>query len=228
MTDPRTSRGLYGPSHSGIASGSRSPSGSVSRPFLAMLNPTSRYQGYTQAASLLEEDEEEEGQRDSTSNRRVSWDEGSQMNTLRRNEDRSSDDDEVPQSLMFETTPTKTKGKQPFTTSSRPARPARTPDSILPTVHPIQMLPPKPSDLIQPPPVDLPKETPKAMRGLDAYERALWNWVNVYNLDSYLQEVYTYYEGKGIYCIALSQALNLLSVSYYSESLCVYLILFRI
>lgn len=51
------------------------------------------------------------------------------------------------------------------------------------------------------------------MRGLDDYEKALWNWVNVYNLDAFLQEVYTYYEGKGIYSIALSRGLNLLSVT---------------
>lgn len=52
------------------------------------------------------------------------------------------------------------------------------------------------------------------MRGLDDYEKALWNWVNVYNLDAFLQEVYSYYEGKGIYCIALSRGLNLLSVNF--------------
>ena len=52
----------------------------------------------------------------------------------------------------------------------------------------------------------------KPMRSLDAYERALWNWVNVYNLDAFLQEVYYYYEGKGIYSIALARGLNLLSV----------------
>ena len=53
------------------------------------------------------------------------------------------------------------------------------------------------------------------MRGLDEYERALWDWVNVYNLDAFLQEVYYYYEGKGIYSIALSRGLNLLSVHFY-------------
>ena len=50
------------------------------------------------------------------------------------------------------------------------------------------------------------------MHGLDDYEKALWNWVNVYNLDAFLQEVYAYYEGKGIYSIALSRGLNLLFV----------------
>ncbi len=34
-----------------------------------------------------------------------------------------------------------------------------------------------------------------------------------YNLDAFLQEVYSYYEGKGIYSIALSRGLNLLSVT---------------
>lgn len=52
------------------------------------------------------------------------------------------------------------------------------------------------------------------MRGLDDYEKALWNWVNVYNLDAFLQEVYYYYEGKGIYSIALSRGLNLLFVKF--------------
>ncbi|EJD53203.1 APG9-domain-containing protein [Auricularia subglabra TFB-10046 SS5] len=52
------------------------------------------------------------------------------------------------------------------------------------------------------------------MGGLDARERALWDWVNVYNLDAYLQQVYAYYEGKGIYCIALARLLNLLTVGF--------------
>ena len=53
-------------------------------------------------------------------------------------------------------------------------------------------------------------QTRPTMRGLDDYEKALWKWVNVYNLDAFLQEVYSYYEGKGIYSIALSRGLNLL------------------
>lgn len=60
---------------------------------------------------------------------------------------------------------------------------------------------------------DHSRQTKPPMRGLDAYERALWNWVNVYNLDAFLQEVYYYYEGKGIYSIALARGLNLLLVS---------------
>lgn len=72
---------------------------------------------------------------------------------------------------------------------------------------------------IPPRPSELPEEHPALteshhgappMRGLDAYERALWNWVNVANLDAFLQEVYYYYEGKGIYSISLARGLNLL------------------
>ncbi|KDN37437.1 hypothetical protein RSAG8_10172, partial [Rhizoctonia solani AG-8 WAC10335] len=101
----------------------------------------------------------------------------------------SMDDDEVPASLMIETP----KPKQlPFEVNQ----------------------PPRPSELIQP---SLPRPVvapPKPMRGMDDYERALWNWFNVYNLDAFLQEVYSYYEGKGIYCIALSKGLNLLTVGF--------------
>ncbi|ORY24579.1 autophagy protein Apg9-domain-containing protein [Naematelia encephala] len=50
--------------------------------------------------------------------------------------------------------------------------------------------------------------------GLNAYERALWKWVNVDDLDGFLQEVYEYYKGKGIYCIALARVLNLLTTFF--------------
>ncbi|KIJ10518.1 hypothetical protein PAXINDRAFT_85915 [Paxillus involutus ATCC 200175] len=84
---------------------------------------------------------------------------------------------------------------------------------MLPTVS----IPPRPSelDVNQSPQVPSRQQTsPKPLRGLDAYERALWNWVNVYNLDAFLQEVYLYYEGKGIYSIALTRGLNLLTVGF--------------
>ncbi|EIW67742.1 hypothetical protein TREMEDRAFT_45223 [Tremella mesenterica DSM 1558] len=50
--------------------------------------------------------------------------------------------------------------------------------------------------------------------GLNEYEKALWKWVNVDDLDGFLQEVYDYYKGKGIYCIALARALNLLTTFF--------------
>lgn len=101
----------------------------------------------------------------------------------------------------------------------------KAPQPLLPTHNPVPQ-PPKPSDLgsRSTTPLSVPRAPSslggtsndgtrhqgKTMRGLDEYEKALWNWVNVYNLDAYLQEVYAYYEGNGIYSIALSRGLNLL------------------
>ncbi|OCF37334.1 autophagy-like protein 9 [Kwoniella heveanensis BCC8398] len=50
--------------------------------------------------------------------------------------------------------------------------------------------------------------------GLNEYEKALWKWVNVEDLDGFLQEVYDYYKGKGIWCIALARILNLLTTFF--------------
>ena len=159
----------------------------------------------------------------------VSWDgESSEMNILRpniRKEDKTyeqdNSDDDVPQRFMIEDTSmssrlSKGKGRsQPlYSTSARSLPHARSsPTDTLPAMS----IPPRPSEVDvdeppQTPPQRREQASPKPMRGLDDYERALWNWVNVYNLDAYLQEVYLYYEGKGIYSIALARGLNLLSV----------------
>jgi autophagy-related protein 9 len=147
-----------------------------------------------------------------------------------------SSDDEVPQSFMIEASSSKprrksSRAKEKAKAKETPQQPSRPPllsrgDStrpILPTTtQDVKAIyaapPPKPSEIDPPdqfPPHGYPgTPQPKQMRGLDAYERALWNWVNVYNLDAFLQEVYHYYQGKGIYCIALSRGLNLLSVKF--------------
>lgn len=154
--------------------------------------------------------------------------------------ERDSSDDEVPQSFMIEAAsrkPAFSKGKTKVRDPSGRNQPlhsvaGRKLPPALPTVSgeplPPVSIPPRPSE------VDADEQTPqntsfsgarfsdhsadqdrqhKPMRGLDAYERALWNWVNVYNLDAFLQEVYYYYEGKGIYSIALARGLNLLLVT---------------
>ena len=166
--------------------------------------------------------------------KRVAWGKGvsggrgdaSEMSTLRPNirrddkihENESSDDDVSPQDFMIETAhkpstsprqPPPNERRRPLYTNSKP--PNTKPTSILPTVS----IPPRPSEIETretSPSRPLEDHQPKQMRGLDAYERALWNWVNVYNLDAFLQEVYYYYEGKGIYSIALSRGLNLVLV----------------
>lgn len=170
---------------------------------------------------------------------RVSWDAGtSQMNVLHPNihkEDKmnehsgESSDDEVPQSFMIEASskaPAKSRMKDSAATigRSRPLHsgPSRHTGPILPVASATSgtSIPPRPSEIDEPPPRTYAQQRssgtrgaqPNPMHGLDAYERALWNWVNVYSLDAFLQEVYYYYEGKGIYSIALSRGLNLLLV----------------
>ncbi len=41
-------------------------------------------------------------------------------------------------------------------------------------------------------------------------ERALWRWVNTSSLDTFMRDVYDYYEGGGMWCILCSNALWLL------------------
>jgi autophagy-related protein 9 len=166
------------------------------------------------------------------------------MNVLRSNEgagdkmhDREdSDDDEVPQSFMIETTqkPGASKGKQrddgtvgsgsrkPLHSVARRKASTQNPGPGLPM--PVS-IPPRPSE------VDDSDRTPRTSNfeqkstspnssntrrtafsgGLNDEQKAMWNWHNnIYNLDAFLQEIYAYYEGKGIYSIALSKGLNLL------------------
>lgn len=168
--------------------------------------------------------------------RLVSWDAGaSEMNVMRPNihkEDKlyddSSDDEVPPQSFMIEATsgkPSSSKGKHKAEGSSSGGR-SRTLQStpgrkFPPSKTPSLSTPLRPSEVDLEDPQSsrmgfadtLPQynqRQTKPLRGLDDYEKALWNWVNVYNLDAFLQEVYYYYEGKGMYSIALSRGLNLL------------------
>jgi len=108
--------------------------------------------------------------------------------------------------------------------------------SILPTHAPPPppqasvSVPPRPSELDVEGEDEDEQHTPRAsgyhtnwrttdpMLGLDPHERALWNWVNVVNLDAFLQEAYYYYEGKGLYSIALARGLNLLLVHHFLRS----------
>ncbi|KAJ6502213.1 putative transmembrane protein [Mycena sanguinolenta] len=161
----------------------------------------------------------------------VSWD--APPHILRPNiqqEDALQSDDEVPQSFMIEATSKKSSKKGKSKAASSDSGPGRSqplhsvPTRKLPPVLPTHATSPtsprpglSPTDDARPASrtsSNSHDRPPKQMRGLDAYERALWNWVNVYNLDAFLQEVYYYYEGKGIYSIALSRGLNLLTVGF--------------
>jgi autophagy-related protein 9 len=160
--------------------------------------------------------------------RRVAWDAGaSEMTILHPNihkEDKiheeDSSDNEVPQSFKVEATPHAglaavegpsqlARGQALYSTSGRKLPPA------LPTVIDNSPSPvPRSSKVLEEDyaisPATRSRQPKTLMRGLDDHEKALWNWVNVYNLDAFLQEVYYYYEGNGVYSIALARGLNLL------------------
>ena len=46
--------------------------------------------------------------------------------------------------------------------------------------------------------------------GGSARDKAMWRWNNVTNLDSFIQQVYAYYEGAGIWCIIMEKVIGLL------------------
>lgn len=179
--------------------------------------------------SVLEEDEnEQENELDDTSPFRSNRDRSSTLGESSRmatfspgrsdvsnthTKDDSSDD-EVPQSMMIETSPharrlsnaRQSKGKA---TRHRPRTSNVGP--ILPITSDDLNLPPRPSEVDTPTTEQAQSQaSQKRNIGLDAYERALWNWVNVYDLDVFLQDVYRYYEGNGIVSIALARGLHLL------------------
>ncbi|KAG6376264.1 putative transmembrane protein [Boletus reticuloceps] len=148
------------------------------------------------------------------SKRKVSWEthaDVAEMNPLRpniRHEDGAYDqdvsDDEVPQSFMIEASrsphkpsPSSAGGTNKGKARSQPLH-STSARSLPRDVHrslPVS-IPPRPSELdidVPPQPPSNQPTSPKPLRGLDAYERALWNWVNVYNLDAFLQEHFMVY-----------------------------------
>lgn len=169
--------------------------------------------------------------------RRVAWDEeASELATLHPNiqkedkmHEQESSDDEVPPSFKVETTPHHRRsptfageiGRQDpgreqalYSTSGRnlpPKLPTGTDELHAPVFTPSD------DQRSSAPDFPISREPRGVMRGLDDYEKALWNWVNVYNLDAFLQEVYYYYEGNGIYSIALARGLKLLYVTSISD-----------
>lgn len=166
--------------------------------------------------------------------RRVSWDAGaSEMTILHPNihkedkiHEQDSSDDEVPQDFKVEATHAGLTAR--LTGSSRPARgqalystSGRNFPPSQPTVVDASNSPlagPQPSKrhehehALSPSTrsSSLPRHTRTFVSNLDDYQNALWRWVNVFNLDAFLQEVYCYYEGHGIYSIALARGLSLL------------------
>ncbi|KAI8974109.1 autophagy protein Apg9-domain-containing protein [Pilobolus umbonatus] len=49
---------------------------------------------------------------------------------------------------------------------------------------------------------------------ISTYDRTLWRWANVENMDMFFERVYDYFQGKGIYCMLLARLLNLLTLGF--------------
>ncbi|KAF7729513.1 autophagy protein atg9 [Apophysomyces ossiformis] len=71
----------------------------------------------------------------------------------------------------------------------------------------------------QPPPVtglarrvriNQEQQAPSTIDNMSKFDRSLWRWANVDDMDDFFQRVYAYYKGKGIFCILLARFLNLL------------------
>jgi autophagy-related protein 9 len=60
------------------------------------------------------------------------------------------------------------------------------------------------------PPRPQPRSIMAGVMAGGARDKALWRWVNISNLDSFMRDVYDYYEGGGFWCILSSNALWLL------------------
>ncbi|KAK1251375.1 hypothetical protein MKX07_006854 [Trichoderma sp. CBMAI-0711] len=74
-----------------------------------------------------------------------------------------------------------------------------------------RMEPPNP----HPPPTSAPfTSLLNTGRTFDRKNAALWRWVNITNLDSFMRDVYDYYEGGGMWCIMCSNALWLLETLF--------------
>lgn len=121
-------------------------------------------------------------------------------------------DDEVPQSLLIEDGPS-----GPPVSSARQTQ-ALPPPVPGPTSHGIQarwqtvqeqqrLYQDTLSRQAQP---RMQQRYGQPMSMMDPKERALWMWANVENLDNFLQDVYDYFVGNGIWSIYLSRVLNLL------------------
>ncbi|EGG01953.1 uncharacterized protein MELLADRAFT_49970, partial [Melampsora larici-populina 98AG31] len=61
---------------------------------------------------------------------------------------------------------------------------------------------------------DEPRENSTLKASLSPRDVALWRWVNLDDLDAFLQDVYGYYCGKGIWAIALARLCSLMTVGF--------------
>lgn len=118
-------------------------------------------------------------------------------------EPEEEEEDAVPQSFLIEAAPRKSSAASTSQSRREERRAARSmrksnrhTSSTAPGAQPQLSKPPRPSELDGPAVMAAGASdtttafaSTRSQKGLDDYQKALWNWVNVYNLDAYLQEV---------------------------------------
>ena len=130
-------------------------------------------------------------------------------------------DNEVPQSLLFEDDqqgkPTHRGQDDLALPAPVPGPPSRTARARWQATQREQQLHPDPV---------LPLEQnvntfrhARPLGSIDPKERAVWMWANVQNLDRFLNDVYDYYVGHGIWSILLNRMVKLLSVTCHVPTL---------
>ncbi|KAL3293244.1 autophagy protein Apg9 [Colletotrichum asianum] len=72
-----------------------------------------------------------------------------------------------------------------------------------------------PSDSVKPT-KSQPRRVARGFSPGNEKEKALWRWVNVSNLDFFIQDVYSYYRGSGFWCIVCARALHLLESAFFA------------
>lgn len=203
-------------SRSSRAGASRSNiGGSVgsSRPFLNLLNPMGRaHRGYQRIAeAAVEEEDDEDGADDRHTSLAASSRsprQRAESHELRQTsptpfldeggDTEPEEDNDVPQSFFLESAgrkpsrPSSSSSRRAMKQSKRSRRPA---SGATPSSDRLSK-PPRPSEIDGPSVLDSDQAgtstayaTTRPQRGLTPQQQALWNWVNVYNLDAYLQEV---------------------------------------
>lgn len=60
------------------------------------------------------------------------------------------------------------------------------------------------------------KQYSRGLASNNEKEKALWRWVNVSNLDFFVQDVYYYYRGSGFWCIVCARALHLVESAFFA------------
>jgi len=125
---------------------------------------------------------------------------------------RFGDEDDVPESMLFEGDNTNPERRQSFRASQGLPPPVPGPPVVDSMLHDERGRTRRDGAAHRAHLPRIPRQAGLLMT--DPREKAMWRWANVVNLDSFLVEVYDYYLGKGIWSILLSRLLSMLTFAF--------------